>query len=116
MNPPEEQLLRDAAGDATPRLTVRADTRVDTGRWGRRSPLWLCVMRDELILLSVGRRRYLQRVGIDDCRDSHYNAACGGLVISPAEGLRFPCVEMPASEALRALDFIHSTTETTHRC
>lgn len=116
MNALEQQLLRETAGNAAPRLTLRTRTRIDTGRWGRRSPLWLCVMPDELILLAVGRRRYLERRTLDDCRDSHYNAATGTLVISPADGLRFPCLEMPASDALAVLELIHSTPETKTRC
>ncbi len=116
MNARERQLLHEAAGDTPPRFTLRTGTRVDTGRWTRRTPLWLCVMENELVVLAVGRRRYLQRRPLEDCRRSHYNAARGGLVIAPAEGLRFPCLDMPASDALKALDFIHSTPETTKRC
>jgi hypothetical protein len=116
LNRLEQQLLRDTVGNSSPRFILRTRTRVDTGRWTRRSPLWLCIMEDEIVLLSVGRRRYLQRRPLEDCRESHYNAARGGLVIAPGDGLRFPCLEMPVADALKALDFIHSTHETKQRC
>jgi hypothetical protein len=116
LNAQEKQLLRETVGDTLPRWVVRTTTRVDTGRWTGRSPLWLCVMDDSLLLLAVGRRRYVQQVPLTECRGSQYNAARGGLIIAPAEELRFPFLGMTAFEALKTLDFIPSTPETTSRC
>jgi hypothetical protein len=97
-------------------LTVRTGTTVDTGRWFRRSPLWLCLMPERLVLLAVGRRHYAESFPLADCSTSHYHAASGCLVIAPAEGLRFPHLRIPASEAIRILQLIHSTPKTTERC
>ena len=62
MNPLEQQLLQSETGAAEPRLRVRTGTRVDTGRWWRRSPVWLCATDHELIMLAVARRRFFARV------------------------------------------------------
>ncbi|MBT8038222.1 MAG: hypothetical protein KJO21_11820 [Verrucomicrobiae bacterium] len=105
----EQQLLCDIVGDAQPRLRLRTKTRVDTGRWWRKTPLWLCVMEDELVLLSVSRRRYFDRIPISDARHTHYNHATGKLVIEPAESLRYSCCGLTARDALRVLNFL--TTE-----
>ena len=110
MNPLEQQLLKETAGDAAPRLTLRTRTRIDTGRWWRSSPLWLCIMPGEIILLAVGRRRHLERIPLAACRASHYNAATGELVIAPADNLRFPRLALAPTEALRALKLIMTST------
>ena len=111
MNQREKQLLNEEAGGAEPRLCLRTDQRMDTGRWGRHSPVWLCVMEDALILLAVGRRRYLDRVPLADCRTSHYAHATGELVIEPAETLTCSRLAMPPREALNVLDLLKTDTE-----
>ena len=103
MNHLEHQLLREECGATEPRLCLLSATRIDTGRWWRRSPAWLCVMDDELVLLAVGRRRYFERISIADCRASHYNPATGELVIEPGEALRTNRFKISPAEALRIL-------------
>ncbi|MFZ9935506.1 MAG: hypothetical protein ACO3JG_00450 [Luteolibacter sp.] len=110
MNPLEQQLLKETAGEAPPRLILRTRTRIDTGRWWRASPLWLCIMPGEIILLAVGRRRHFERIPLAACRSSHYNAATGELVIAPADHLHFPRLAMTPTEALRVLKLIQSPT------
>jgi hypothetical protein len=105
----ERLLLSEALGGAEPRLLLHTRTPVDTGRWWRRSPLWLCVTPEEVILFAVGRRRYLERIPVDDCRASSYNHATGELVLAPAETPRFRCLRMKPSEALRVLALISPT-------
>ena len=107
MNKKEQELLRMEAGDAEPRLCLRSDTRIDAGRWFRRSPLWLCVMADELVLLAVARRRFSARVPIADCPSTHYNHATGELVIEPAESLKFNRIAMTPGDALRVLNLMN---------
>ena len=67
MNQKERQLLREEIGDAKPDFCLRSKARIDTGRWWRRSPLWLCVASGQLIMLSVGRRQYSARLPISSC-------------------------------------------------
>ena len=110
MNNLEQQLLRDNVGDAKPRLQLRTKTRVDAGRWWRKSPLWLCVMEDELVLLSVSRRRYFERLPLAQSEASHYNHSTGELVIEPAESLQYNRCTLTPRDALRVLNFLKSET------
>ena len=112
MNPLEQALLSEATGDAEPLVLLRTATRIDTGRWWRTSPLWIGVMRDEVILFAIGRRRYLERVPVAGCRRSFYNPAVGELVLAPTEAPRFRQLRMKPSEALRILSLLSSKTET----
>lgn len=110
MNPLEQQLLQSETGAAEPRLRVRSGTRVDTGRWWRRSPLWLCVTDDELILLAVARRRFFARIPLRDAHASRYHHATGELVIEPGEELPLNRFKLPPEDALPILDLIHSAS------
>lgn len=81
---------------------------MDVGLWWRHRPLWLCVTADEIILLAVGRRRYSERVPLNQCGGSFYNPASGELVIAPARDLRFPRIRLSASQALAILKLTRS--------
>ena len=107
LNPLEHQLLQLEAGPAGPRLCLRTATRIDTGRWLRRSPLWLCATADELITLAVSRRRYLARIPLAECHASYYNHATGELVIEPAESLPIKHIKLSLAEALRILEILN---------
>lgn len=107
MNEIELQLLRDTVGKdaAEPKLSLRTKTRVDTGRWWLKTPLWLCVMQDELILLSVSRRRYIERLPLSESSETHYSHSTGELVIEPAEKLEYNRCILSPRDALRVLNF-----------
>lgn len=107
MGPREQALLRAEIGDSAPALVLRSDTRVDTGGWLRKSPLWLCVTGQALVLLAAARRKYVQRIPLSDCTDSRYSHATGQLVIAPTEALRFRHVSMPPDMALRVLRLLN---------
>lgn len=111
MNPREQLLLRSVVGDTVPRLCVRSRTRIDTGRWGRRSSVWVCVAADQLAMLAVGRRRYAEHVAIADCRESHYCHATGELTIEPVEGLRLKRLKMSPRQALQVLTEMNPKNE-----
>ena len=110
MNPLEQQLLQSETGTAEPRLRVRTGTRVDTGRWWRRSPVWLCATEGELILLAVARRRLFARIPLRDAHASRYHHATGELVIEPGEELPLNRFKLPPEDALPILDLIHSAS------
>ena len=103
MNPPEQQLLRELCGPVEPVLCLRTATRVDTGRWWKRSPLWLCIVGNELLTLAVARRRFVGRIPLAECANSHYHHASGQLVIAPGESLPVSRFSMPLRDALRML-------------
>lgn len=103
MNEKEKTLLSEAAKGETPRLCLRTETRIDAGCWWRRTPVWLCVLSDTVIVMAVARRRYLQRVALADCSRSAYCHATGELILAPAEGLEVSRLALSPAEALRAL-------------
>jgi len=113
MNQLEQQLLRDNVGDAEPRLRLLTNTRIDTGRWWRKTRLWLCVMEDELVLLSVSRRRYFERRPLAESKQTHYNHSTGELVIEPAETLQYNNCNLTPRDALRVLNFLKTETKNT---
>ena len=85
---------------------LRTRTRIDCGRWWRRTPVWLCITASEVILFAVARRRYVQRVPLSECRASHYAPGSGELVIDPAESLRIKHLAITPGEALQVLQFL----------
>jgi hypothetical protein len=108
MNQLEQQLLREHLGDTEPRLCLRTKTRIDTGRWWRKTYLWLCVMENELVILSVSRRRYLERIALSETKKTHYNHSTGKLVIEPAEKIQYNHCTMTLRDALRILNFLNN--------
>ena len=106
MNSVERAVLREEIGDATPRLVIRSNTRVDTGRWWWRTPLLLAIMEGELVIFAGARRKYACRIGFDSCSRSVYDHGSRELVLAPAEGLEYRRVGMSVSDALRVLHLI----------
>ena len=114
MNQREQELLREEVGDARPELCIRSNARIDTGRWWRRTPLWICVVSGELIMLAVGRRRYSARLPLSRCGESHYNHATGEFVVVPGEELKFSHFPLSPREALELLRFLNPSNLTSH--
>ena len=113
MNQLEQALFQAELGDVTPRMTICSETQIDAGRWWRRTPLWLCLVDSEIVTFAIARRRYIQRVPISDCSESHYCHATGELVIAPTEELAFNRFAMSPKQALdflRAVGIYHPTT------
>jgi hypothetical protein len=104
----ERKLLSEETGGAEPLVCVRSRTRIDAGRWWRKTPVWLCIARNELILLAVARRRYLERVAIADCQASHYCHATGELVIETPAALRFNRLALSPRQALEILQVLNT--------
>lgn len=102
----ESALLTEITGGTKPEFLLRTRTRIDCGRWWRRTPVWLCITSSELILFAVARRRYTGRVPLSDCIASHYSHATGEFVIAPNETLRIKRLSLTPREALSALDFL----------
>ena len=61
-------------------------------------------------MLAVARRRYVARIAIADCPDSHYNHASGELVIEPGEALQFSRFKMSPREAIRILSILNPSS------
>lgn len=106
MNSVESAVLRDEVGESKPRLLIRSRTRVDAGRWWRRTPLHLAVMESELVVFAGARRRYACSIPFEDCSESSYDHGTGELSIAPAEELTFKRIQVSPSDALRVLRII----------
>jgi hypothetical protein len=98
-------LIAETNGDE-PLVSVRSNTRVDTGRWWLPSRLWVCVTRCDVVMLAAARRVYIQRFSIADCQGSHYCHTTGQLVIEAGEDLRFSRLTMSPADALSVLHAI----------
>ena len=108
MNPLEKSLLLETCGGREPRMLVRTRTRVDAGRWWLQTPLWLGVDGDDLFLLAVARRKYIERVPLAECHGTRYCHSTGQLVIAPTESLRINHVALSPGEAIRVLDAMNA--------
>ena len=114
MNQLEREILNAQTGGVEPRLSVCSNTRIDTGRWWRQSPLWVCVTDSDVVVLAAARRHYIQRFPIAQCRDSHYCHTTGELVIEAGEDLRFSRLSMSPMDALRVLNMLDETDQQLH--
>lgn len=103
MNSIEKELLATEVGEQSPRLSIRSRTPVDTGRWWLNSRLWLHVFDNELVVMAAKRRRYIRRVHLDACSESHYCHNSGALFLAPTEDIEFNQIAMPASDAIKVL-------------
>lgn len=109
MNQRERQLLREEIGTAEPEICIRSKARIDTGLWWWRTPMWLCVVADKLVMLAVARRRYIASKPLAECLQSHYNHATGEFVVDPGEDLQFSQFPMPPRDALQLLKYLRKS-------
>lgn len=114
MNKLEQQLLATRTNDAELRLSLRTGTYIDAGRWWRRTPLWICLTDDDVIVLAAARRHFVERFPIEECQGSHYCHTTGELVIEAGDDLKFSRLAMSPVDALQVLGLINKTSvETT---
>jgi hypothetical protein len=106
MNQIESALLDELTDGAEPELLLRSRTRIDAGRWWRQNSVWICITKSELILFAVACRRYVERLPLVNCQQSHYLAATGELVIDSHDDLRMKRIALSPREALKTLDFL----------
>lgn len=104
MNQLESALLTELTAGAEPELLLRTNTRIDCGRWWRKTPVWLCITKSELILFAIARRRYSERIPLTDCHQSHYAPSGGELLIKPTESLRIGSLSLTPRQAVQALE------------
>ncbi len=107
MNELEKKLLQETAGNAEPKLCIRSGEGIDAGRWWRRTPVWLCVVGNDLVILAVARRRLAEKVPLSVCTASRYVHSTGELFIGPVEDLRFNRFSMTLREAIQILKILN---------
>ena len=104
MDAKEQELLQTEFGeDLEPRISLRSQTKVDTGGWLGDRPIWVSVTEDEIFLCAAGKRPFLERVNLQDCTDSHYNPSTGEVVIAPTEALMCNQLAFHPGEAMELL-------------
>ena len=101
MNSKERDILNAEIGDVEPRIEC-SETRIDTGGWWSRTPLWVCVTEQDVVVLAATRRSYLQR--FINPAVTVTTAVTGELVIEAGENLRFRRLAMSPTNALRVLE------------
>lgn len=108
MSAPERELLMRAAKGQEPVLASCSDTYIDTGRWWRTTPVWVCVTKDKVVLLAAGKRQYVEGFDRTECRDSYYCHIVGGIVLVNKGNSqpRFGHLRMSPLDGLRVLDAI----------
>jgi len=102
-------ILNAETNGAEPRLSIRTNTRIDAGRWWRRTPLWICITDGDVFVLAAARRQYVQRTPINECQGSHYCHTTGDLVIQADEDLQFSRLAMSPTDSLCVLNAIRNT-------
>ena len=111
----EAAALEEALEGASSELLYRTGTRIDTGRWLRKSPLWLCLTGSDLLLLAASKRRYVQRMPLTDCKDTQYSHTSGALLLAPSDAWHHNAVQLAPDKALRVLNHIERVTTTTQQ-
>ena len=106
MNGKAKQLFREEVGEIEPELVIRTKAKIDAGRWWRRTPLWLCVVGRDLVMLAVARRRYFARVPLSDSQDSFYHHATGEFVVVSDQDLEISNFLMRPRDALAVLEYL----------
>lgn len=64
---------------------VKTQTKVDVGRWMRKSRVWAIGLSDHLALVARGRNGLAERIPYEQLRESVYNHVTGTLVLAPHE-------------------------------
>lgn len=109
----QEHVLLEAElnGDAM-RLLLQSKTRIDTGRWLRKSRIWLCLTDTHMLLLAASKRRYVQRMPLEACRDTQYCHTSGALLLEPSDHWRFNTIALAPTDGLKVLQHLQGTTKT----
>ena len=115
MSEHEQSLLDAELGSQKPLLTLRTNTRVDTGKWWRKTRLWLCVTEQDILLFAASNRRYIQRQPLTDCKASSYCHTTGMLKLEPHETWRFEAIALPPADAVQVLHHIENATTSTSK-
>lgn len=110
----ENALLDESLTRDSPRLLLRTKTRIDTGRWLRRSALWLCVTDAQMLLFAVSKRRYVQQLPLAECKATQYCHTSGALLLQPSDHWRFNTIALPPTDALKVIQHLESEPTPTH--
>ena len=82
------------------------------GYWLGKRRVWACVLEEEVLLFARGRRRYVERIPLQQLRGSRYNHVTGELVLAPIETApvdttSIKSLKLPPLAALEILAYIY---------
>jgi hypothetical protein len=100
----EQQLIKEFCGSKKIQEVIKTNTIIDAGRWFGGDPLWLCFLQKEIIILALGKRRFIEKFSFRECKNSYYCHTTGELVLEPIEKITFKRFQLTPLNALRALD------------
>jgi len=104
------------AADLPLRWAVRTGTRVDTGRWLRRMPLFAAVVGDRFALVAAGPRPLVRVVPAAALGRAVYNHVTGELAFPPVtSGPPFPSLRLDPLIARSLLTLSHDNPRATAR-
>jgi hypothetical protein len=96
-----------AAADLPVRWAARSGTRVDTGGWFGRAPLYAAVLGDRFVLVATGPRPLVRVVPATALGRAVYNHVTGELAFPPVtSGPAFPSIRL---DPLGARSLLEST-------
>jgi hypothetical protein len=101
MNHQEQAFLKSFVKGNQPVDVVQSQTRIDTGKWLRTSPLWICIFKDQVVVLAIGRRKYIECVPLTEINETHYCHTTGELVLAPIRTLTHRRLAMSPGDSLR---------------
>jgi hypothetical protein len=110
----ERRLLEEACAGKPFFLLLRSATRVDTGHWFRRSPVWVAALADRLVLVAWGKTAWVDAVPYRHLKQSLYNHVTGEVVLAPAPGLRLDRFRVAPLDGVQVLAQIYAHKEDAH--
>ena len=100
----EKHLLKQFGDGQDPIELIKSTTKIDTGGWMRNSNLWLAIFKDEVVVMAIGRRKYIDRAPLTDITQTHYCHTTGELVLAPIQTMIHRRLKMSPGDSLRAFD------------
>ncbi len=103
-----ERFLESLIGDRDVYHVQRTGTKVDVGYWTGKRRVWSCLLDDQLLLCAIGRLSFVERIPLDELRDSQYNHVTGEIVLAPIEITKVQTLKVPPLAALEMLTNIRN--------
>ena len=110
----EQRLLDEACSGSPFFLLIRSATKVDTGHWFRRAPVWVAALADRLVLLAWGAKPWFDAIPFRHLKQSLYNHVTGEVVLAPASGLRIDRFKIAPADGAQILAQIYASKEDDH--
>lgn len=108
MSKPVRRLYDRECGKDDTILLLLTGSVADVGRFFRKSRVWLCITRSEVILLAAGRQPLVQRIPFPHIQQSLYNHITAELVLAPNRKFTLPNVKVSPVQGYQVLAQIYT--------